>query len=298
MIDKIISITIVTSLLIIIPFVSGNYENMNFKYVNIGFDEKNSTVSITINNSDFMNIKFTKLYAGSLNSPFMGWGNLNNMKISKEYGKNDVMGNYIHIKMWKNTTIIEFFPWHKNHYALISIDFYISQKSYAKKGMKIGNNTIRFDISIDTNCPDDFIFLEQEISVQEDNKNMNIFEKHGEWKEIREMGNITEHDFSQDDLGIIGFGKENMVFEYGWLNEDSVKTLYKYTGNKFTFYFAYKNSGHIIQDPYISLPVPVFIEIEKNVVNFLMEHILSISIGLSLSLLLIAFPKFIRKIRL
>ncbi len=290
---------IASMMVAIIPFVSGNnIENMNFKYVSLEFDGKNSTISITINNSDVMKIKFTRIYMGSIESPFMGWGNLNDMKISKEYEKNNAMGNYIHIKMWKNTTIVKIFPWHKNYYALISIDFYISQKNYEKKKFEIGNNTIRFDINIDTNCPDDYIFLEQKISVQEDNKNMNIFEKHDGWKEIKKMGNITYHDFSQDDLGIIGFGKNNMVFKYGWFSENSLKTLYKYTGEKFIFYFAYENDGHIIQDPYISLPVPVFIEIEKKVVNFLMEHVLSISLGLLLSLLLVVSPRLLRRIRL
>ena len=297
-IEKILALLIIVSLAFL-PFAMGNSgEHLKFKNVSMDFDGGNSTISIVVNNTEYFKIKFTKIYVGSLEKRFLGWGNLNNMKVSTESGNNDVMGKYIHTRMWKNTTIQRISPWMKEYYALVTIDFYIAQKNYEKKDMEIKNNTIRFNVKIDTNCPDDFIFLEQRIYAQKSNKSMDVFENKKGWKEINRMDNPTYHNFSRDRNGIIGFGENNIDFRYGWIYNNYLKTLYKYTDDELVFYFEYTNTKHIIQDPYITLPVPIFVEPLKEIENFLMDHILSLSTGVILSIFLVVSPKFLRRIRL
>ncbi len=297
---------------LIIPAFTGAVEpsvhRFRYKYASVEFGGVNSTLSIIINNTQKFRICFKRIYVGTLpannNIPttiFFGSADLTDMNVKVDKGWTKEYGNYTHVRMWKNITLKSMFS--SPAYALVNIDFYITERDYYKKNVRIGNDTIRFDIHIKTNAKDSFVFLEQQISAYSGSSPMVPLEHTtgDSWIKIRKMTNPVEHYFSEDDMGVVGFGEDMANFEFMW-DYGNIQTLYKYSDDTFSIFFAFPNTQDIVQDPYIKLPVPLIPipggEVVNKTVNFIMEHAISLGIGIGIAAIIIAAPIIVRKIRL
>ncbi len=297
---------------LLIPAFTGAVEpsvhRFRYKYASVEFGGVNSTLSIIINDTQKFRICFKRIYVGTLpandNTPatiFFGSADLTDMNVDVDKGWTKEYGNYTHVKMWKNITLKSMFS--STAYALVNIDFYITERDYYKKNVHIGNDTIRFDIHIKTNAKDSFVFLEQQISAYSGSVPMVPLEHTtgDSWIKIRKMTSPVEHYFSADDMGVVGFGEDMANFELMW-DYDNIQTLYKYSDDTFSIFFAFPNTQDIVQDPYIKLPVPLIPipggEVVNKTVNFIMEHAISLGIGIGIAAIIVAAPIIVRKIRL
>ncbi len=299
---KLITLTIVMFIISAMPLTAGhgqgNYE-FKFQYAKISVDGASSSVNISLNSSEYIEIEFNKIYVGTmdlLQFPRFYYGSLKGMNVSEEYGKSESMGNYLHIKMWKETQLIRF-GWGETHRATVVIDFYVASENYTKKGVLVDKNTLRYDITITTDCPGDFIYLSHRISTGGMGEE-NVFSKHGpHWESIEKTTSKKWMNFTS--CGNMGFGKSwnNLSFLYLW-NASNVNSLYSYWDNHVDLYFVYSNTGTIVQDPYVKLPVPIFTnttEVAGKIVDYFMEHTISISIGIGAAVAIIFVPAVLRR---
>ncbi len=309
----IIALLIVASLSIMAPVTGA--QNTPGSNVHILFDGKNATVRITVNGTKYFYLEFSKLYISSTPNfiRHMGSETLKDMKVKRATGYNELMGNYTKVTMWKDFTFQS-----KMHHGNagkdvkvhIAFDFYISDKNYTKKGVNITRNMIRYDTRITTSSRNTFIFLEERMNYGEgENHRMGrVFECNKtthDWKTMKTTHEVMSHHFGKDHLGVIGFGSKNVSFRYMWEYQSNVETLYSYDGSNFALYFIFKNSnGSVIQDPYITLPVPILGNVSavvhgiEHVVNYLIDHALSLGIGLALAAVLIFSAPVLRRRRL
>lgn len=269
--------------------------------VKLIFNEKNASVNIKINNTYYFSLSFTRIYLGK--QSFKGMAKeLKNMKIKFIKAQNEKMGNYTEVLMWKNLKIREKGCFGRNNEVNVTLRFYISEKEYYKKEVKIKRNMLRYDILIYSNSSVPFFLLEEKINVN--NQSQEVYEYSDEngarWKAVRMVHEPMKHRFGNHNLGMIKFGKGNGAIKHMWEYEENVETFY-YTNSDFHLIFSFKNeNGSVIYDPYISLPVDLspnlkpIIEGER-VVNYLMDHFFSFFIGLIVAVAVIFIPYFKRR---
>ena len=275
--------------------------NFSFKYVKLEIDSEDSSLNISQSEKSYVVIHFEKIYVGSEDMVYQRnllhfWqGDLSGMNVKILNRTSVEMGRYIHIIMWKNLTLRQI--GHGPAYPLnIRFDFYAASKNYSKNGVLVSRNMLRYDVKINTDCPGDYIFLEHSIDVASPGGNENMYFMHNHnWKEMgktqaRRWMNLSDH-------AEVGFGSlQDISFSYLW-NADSVKTIYSYWGGILDMFFVYENTGQVVQDPYLNLSVPIYVPSEEvnKVVNYFMQHVYSILIGLVIAMTMVAIPVFIRR---
>ena len=274
--------------------------NFSFKYVKLGIDAEDSSLNISQSEKSYVVIHFEKIYVGSedmVNQRNLHFwqGDLSGMNVKILNRTSVGMGRYIHIIMWKNLTLRQM--GRGQAYPLdILFDFYAASKNYSKNGVLVSRNMLRYDVKINTDCPGDYIFLEHSIDVSSPGGNENMYFMHNHnWKEMgktqaRRWMNLSDH-------AEVGFGSsQDISFSYLW-NANSVKTIYSYWGGILDMFFVYENTGRVVQDPYLNLSVPIYVPSEEvnKVVNYFMQHVYSILIGLVIAMTMVAIPVFIRR---
>ena len=278
--------------------VSASKVSLNFKYVGIHFYSDNSSVRLVINNTTSITIKFEKIYAGEYIGeqvfPQSWSGDIGNMQVNKEYGKSEEMGQYVHVSMSSSTILKNMMGFRQDYAANINIDFYVSNRSYSKHGMLVDNSTLRYDLRINTQCPANFIIIQEEILFGNGDMSAFMLQDH-QWKEMKRTYSRLPLNATKK-FGEIGFGQEKMDYRFMWSTDTINSLFYTYIDGNFTLFFAYENNGSIVDDPCIKTPVPIFTpqsSLSKEfapVVNYFMEHAMSVGIGIALSLVLIAVP--------
>ncbi len=297
----------------LIPISSG--ENASESPVKIKFDNQNATVIISINGTQYFYLKFTKLYVAS--GPYFmpgyigGYKEIKEMNMKTVEGRNEEMGNYTKVTMWKSFKVESKIPFemHREIEVTLTIDFYIAEKEYMKRDILVNNSMIRYDTTIKTSSGDNYVFLEEHLIYGNDTHTSSVFEcgdgegKH--WKMMNTTEHVMKHYFGNDHLGMLGFGEQKVTFRYMWDYQEGISTLYSYDGSDFRLFFAFENrNGTIIQDPYIALPLPIsgnissIIEHPEKIISYIMDHALSFGIGLGIAMLLIFSAPIIRKRRL
>ncbi len=278
--------------------------------VSIVFDGKNAAVRISINNTSYFFLQFNKLYIfqgqSIPNLHTLKGESIKNMNVEKMKGHNDIMGNYTKVTMWKK---MDFSRGKFNHHTItISFDFYIAKKTYKKGDFLVNSSIIRYDTKIEGDLKNTHIILEEHMHYNNSkSSNSKVFEcTNGEkrWKEMNKTLQAREHRFGQDHKGIIGFGHEKISLKYMWDYQDNIKTFYRYDGsNLFLFFLFNDENGTIIQDPYIYLPVPIInsnpvVQGVQKIINYTIDHAISLGIGLTLAAAVILSAPLIRRIRL
>ena len=280
--------------------------------VSIVFDGKNATVRISINNTHYFSLQFSKIYIidGSNIPRIQGLKgeSIKNMQVEKKRGYNDVMGNYTKITMWKTMELIHTHGRYKNSKIKIAMDFYIADKAYQKGDFNVNKSTIRYDTRIDSSAKNVYILLEERMNYRNSlSSNSHVFECNhtgDHWMRMNRSLEAKEHRFGQDHKGIIGFGHDKVSFKYMWDYQDNIKTFYKYDGSQLSLYFSFKSTnGSIIQDPYIYLPVPIInsnpiVQGVQKAINYAIDHALSLGIGLLIAVAIIFSAPLIRRFRL
>ncbi len=278
--------------------------SLNFKYVSIDFYSNNASVRIVLNNTTSITIQFERIYAGESIGhgifPQTWIGEIGDMNVIKESGENDEMGKYIHVKMNTSTVLHGMMIGFRKDYTVdISLDFYVSSKGYHKKDFVVNNRTLRYDLRMKTDCPADIIILQERIKMKGENISALMPHDH-EWMKMKKTYEKLPLNFT-GKIGEVGFGKENQIdYQLIWSMEHLNSTLYTYFGGNFDIFFAYRNNGSIVDDPYIKTPVPIITSndiphVVKETINYLMEHAVSIAIGIAASSFIISIPLFRRR---
>lgn|GEM_PF-2665201 len=293
----------------VIPVFSGASESQS--PIKITFDNKNATVKISVNNTQFFLLKFTKVYVATtpyfMSTAIAGMGEIRDMNIETIQDSNREMGNFTKITMWKSFEISGKMPFHKKIEVTITIDFYIAEKEYMKKDILVNRSMIRYDTRITTSESNNFVFLEEHmIYGNVSGEPSRVFEcgDHS-WKMMNKTEHVMKHYFGSDHLGMVGFGDRNVSFRYMWNYEEGISTLYSYDGTNFKLFFGFENNnGTIIQDPYIALPLPIsgnlssIIEHPEKIISYIMDHALSFAIGLTLAVVVVFSAPLLRRRRL
>ena len=304
MIDVIKTLSFVVLIMLIASAigVSASHVSLNFKYVNIHFYSNNSSVKLVINNTTSITIKFEKIYAGEYLGeqvfPQSWSGEIESMQVNKEYGKSEEMGQYVHVSMSSSTILKNMMGFRQDYAANININFYVSNRSYSKHGMVVDNSTLRYDLRINTQCPANFIIIQEKIQFGEEYMSAFMLHDH-EWEEMKRTYSRLPLNTTKR-FGEIGFGKENIDYRFMWSTDTINSLFYTYTGRNLDLFFAYDNNGSIVDDPYIKTPVPIFTpqslpEEVGHAANYIIDHALSVGIGIAFSLVLIAIPLFKRR---
>ncbi len=280
--------------------------------VNIVFDGQNATVRISINNTHYFSLQFSKIYLVE-NSHIpriqgLRGESIKNMQVEKTRGYDSVMGNYTKITMWKTIELTHIPGRYKNSNIKITMDFYIADKAYQKGDFNVNRSTIRYDTKIESSTKNTYILLEERMNYRDlPLTSSHVFECNhtgNSWMRMNRSLDIEEHRFGHDHKGIIGFGHEKVSLEYMWDYQDSIRTFYKYDGSQLSLYFSFKNTnGSIIQDPYIYLPVPIInsnpiVQGMQNAINYAIDHALSLGIGLIIAVAIIFSAPLMKRIRL
>ena len=129
------------------------------------------------------------------------------------------------------------------------------------------------------------------------NNEMNAFmlQDH-QWKKMKETYSRLPLNVTSK-FGEIGLGQESANYYFFW-NTMSVNSLfYTYAEGNLNLFFAYNNSGTVVDDPYIRTPVPIYTVSEEisHAVNYFMEHAFSVVIGLVAAVGLVAVPLLKRR---
>ncbi len=277
--------------------------SLKFKYVNINFYGDNASIHMVLNNSKSITIQFEKIYAGTPIGhdifPQTWIGDIGKMDITKESGEDKVMGKYIHVKMETSTVLHSMIGFRKDYPIDITLDFFISSKGYHKNSFFVDNSTLRYDLRMKTECPANVIIIQERIKMNGESMGALIQSDHN-WKEMKKTYEKLPLNIT-GKIGEVGFGKEDEIdYRLMWSTEYMNSTFYTYFDGNFDIFFAYSNNGSIIDDPYIKTPVPILTpgnipEVVKETVNYLMEHALSIAIGVGISSFIIAIPRFRRR---
>ncbi len=280
--------------------------------VSIVFDGKNATVRISINNTHYFYLQFSKIYlvGGPQISKLQGLKgeSIKNMDVKKISGYSNIMGNYTKITMWKTIELTHNHGKYKNSKIKITIDFYIADKAYQKGDFNVNRSTIRYDTKIVSSVKDVYILLEEHMSYRDSlSHNSHVFEcghPNNHWTRMNRSLEAKEHRFGQDHKGMIGFGHNKVSLKYMWDYQNDIKTFYKYDGSQLSLYFSFKNTnGSIIQDPYIYLPIPItnsnpVVQGVQNVINYAIDHALSLGIGIIIAAAILFSAPLIRRFRL
>ncbi len=301
-VKRIISLVLLVLIVASAGGVSASKLSLNFKYVGIHFYSDNSSVRLVINNTTSITIKFEKIYAGEYFGKHMfpqSWiGEINGMHVNEDQGNNSEIGQYIHVRMSSSIILKNMVDSRQDYPADINIDFYVSSHPYFKQGMRIDNSTLRYDVRINTNCPANFIIIQEGIQFNRGNMSAFMLQDH-QWKEMKKTYSKLPLNTTKR-FGEIGFGSEKMDYRFMWNTNTINSLLYTYTAGNLDLFFAYENNGSIVDDPYIKTPVPIFTpesvpEEMTKAVNYLIDHALSIGIGIALSSALIALPMLKRR---
>ncbi len=279
--------------------------------VNIIFDGKNAMVGIIVNHTQQFYLKFTHLYISDNSNPThmknLRGLNIGNMNIKKNRGYNNVMGNYTQITMWKSVNIRGAHGRYGDSKITLTLNFYIAERAYKKGEFIVNRSTIRYDTKIETNIKTAYVFLEEHMQYKDAKMHgSRVFEQNSgkRWKDMERSQEVREHRFGMNRKGMIGFGKNNVSFRYMWDYDTNIKTFYKYDENQLTLFFMFQNNnGSILQDPYIYLPLPVsnsnpVVEGVVHIVNYTIEHALSLGIGILIASVIIFSVPLIKKFRL
>ncbi|NPA75654.1 MAG: hypothetical protein GXO25_06200 [Euryarchaeota archaeon] len=296
-------LSILLLFVLMIPVASASQSSQDntlaFKYVNIKMEPQVGMINLTLNNGSYFALQFRKVIVGELGTrghmPGIWSAELDNMEYAISNGTDAKMGRYVHVRMWKNVTLTS--PMHLSSYPLsLSLDFYVSSKNYTKGTVKVDRNTLRYDVHITTSCPGQYVFLEHRVIYPGSEDNVYENTGHGwnhmsDGKEQRWM-NFTDH-------AELGFGDvSKMLFKYEWYS-DSGHALYTMLGNAMDISFVYVNTGNIVQDPYVHLPVPIYVPEEvQHIVSYFMDHLYSILAGVGVAVGIIVAPALLRKRRL
>ncbi len=305
-----IMVLISISMLLIPPLAIASSPQESHPTVQLIFDNKNATLNILINRTPYFTLSFSRLYIGTGIMPGMAIHTatketLKNMEMRVIKSRNELMGNYTEVLMWKELKI--------GHGRLrgnevnITLRFYIAEKSYYKKDVKIERNMLRYDVLIHTNSPASFFYLEEKMKFK-GNQGKEVYEYSnnvpGMWKKLPKTQEIREHMFSGKHLGMIKFGNGSKGVQCLWENDQLVDTFYYYADSDFSLIFSFHNeNGSIIYDPYITLPVPIYPSLQpivggvEKAVNYLMDHILSFTLGLIIAVFIVLSAPLIRKRR-
>lgn len=288
--------------------VSGSQESAGVRII---FDNKNATLSISVNNTQHFYLKFSRIFIStnpSFSPHFMDSEKIDNMNIEKISSHNSVMGNYTKITMWKEFEMKSRFHHGNPIRVKLSLNFYIAEKTYRKNGVNITGNMIRYSTIITTTTRNAYVFLEEHMNYGEKHKNgssSRVFEcnktaKH--WKLMSPTKHVMKHRFGSDHLGMVGFGRKNVTFRYMWEYQDNINTLYSYDGSNFVLYFIFQDkNGSIVQDPYITLPEPISLNTTsivngiEHTVNYIMDHALSLGIGIILAAVIVFSAPMIKR---
>ena len=293
----------------IIPMLSEADEPQN--PIKIKFDNKNATVEISVNNTQFFLLRFTKLYVATnpyfMSTAIAGVEEIKDMEIKTTEENNEKMGNFTKITMWKSFEISSKMPIHKKIEVTLTIEFYIAEKEYVKNDILVNKSMIRYDTKITTSESNNFVFLEEHMVYGNVSGQLTkVFEcgNHA-WKMMNKTDHIMKHHFGSNHLGMLGFGDGNISFKYIWNYEEWISTLYSYDGRNFRLFFGFENkNGTIIQDPYIALPLPIsgdlgtIIEHPEKVISYILDHALSFAVGLTLAAVIIFSAPIIKRRRL
>ena len=280
--------------------------------VSIVFDGKNATVRISINNTHYFYLQFSKIYL--MENPHipllqgLKGESIKNMQIEKIRGYNEIMGNYTKVTMWKTMELTHIPGRYKNSKIKITIDFYIADKAYQKGDFNVNRSTIRYDTKIESSTKNAYILLEEHMSYKDSlYPNSHVFEcdhPGHHWIRMNRSLEAKEHRFGQDNKGIIGFGHNKVSLKYMWNYQDDIRTFYKYDGSQLSLYFSFRNTnGSIIQDPYIYLPIPIInsnpvLQGVQKIINYTIDHAISLGIGLTIAAAVILSAPLIRRNRL
>jgi len=308
------TITIVLGLLLLSATlltldVSGSQNSPDTRII---FDNKNATLSISINKTQHFYLKFTRIFISttpSFSPHFMDFERIENMNIERMSSHNSVMGNYTRITMWKEFEIKGRSHHHGNPIRVnLTLNFYLAEKTYRKNDVNITRNMIRYSTIIKTNTKNAYVFLEEHMNYGENHKNgstSRVFEcnktaRH--WKMMSPTKHVMKHRFGSDHMGMIGFGRNNVTFRYMWEYGDNINTLYSYDGSNFILYFIFQDkNGTIVQDPYITLPEPISLNTTsivngiRHTVNYIMDHALSLGIGIILAVVIVLSAPLLKR---
>jgi len=293
--------------------------------VRIVFDNYNASLRIYINESEYFNLTFRKVYvtknpyAGEMSgvgNVMVGEGFIGSMNITEESGWNEKMGNYTKVTMWKNVKIknkVDFpFVGPKEINANVTINFYMSEKNYTKGGIRVGRNTIRYDTIIRTGTKGDFVIIEESMSgkdlisgapgeVYEFNPQNITLQQY--WDRMNMTDDVVKHKFGSGNMGMLKFKIRRSNITYSW-EYDNKTTFYSYNGESFHLFYAFQNeNGTVIQDPYITLPTPIMgnpntiVEGVEDVVNYIMDHAISLGLGIIVATVIILTGPAIRRLR-
>ncbi len=308
-------------LLAAVPQVQG--ESTPEPRIKIVFDNLNASLRIYINESEYFNLTFEKVYItknpymGDVSNIIMGEGKIGSMNMSQENGWNSKMGNYTKVTMWKEVIVKNKmdipFMGPREVRANVTINFYIAEKNYTKGGIQVGRNTIRYNTIIRTETEDDFILVEERMSSLDLTTGVpgEVYEfDNGEvavsdcWDRMNMTDDVVKHRFGSGGMGMLKFSIRRANITYSWEYDDNLTTLYSYDGNHFHLYYAFKNhNGTVVQDPYITLPEPIMgnpntiVEGVEDVVNYLMDHAISLAIGIVAAVVLVLSAPAARRFR-
>jgi len=279
--------------------------------VSIVFDGKNATVRISINNTNYFTLQFSKIYmveGSHISMRGLKGENIENMQVEKTKGYSELMGNYTKITMWKTMDLMHTHGRYKNSKIKLTIDFYIADKAYKKGDFYVNKSTIRYDTRIEGYAKNAYIILEERMNYRDSSsKSTPAFECNhtgNKWMKINRSLEAKEHRFGEDHKGIIGFGHNKVSLKYMWDYQNNIRTFYKYDGSQLSLYFSFKNTnGSIIQDPYIYLPIPIInstpiVHGVQRIINYTIDHALSLGIGIIIAAAVLISAPLIRRFRL
>ncbi len=291
--------------------------------VRIIFDNQNSSLRIYLNSSEYFNLTFRKIYIATnpyemgddfdVDNFFMGSAEIGSMNMSSKEGWSREMGNYTRVVMWKSLNVknrndIPFME-PKNVKVNITVEFFMAEKSYTKDGIVIGRNTIRFSTKISTDSRGNFIFLEESMGALNLTTGApgEVFEmgwNHGvHWNRMNMTDGFVKHQFGGNNLGALKFRISRSNITYSWGSRYVRSTLYSYNGESFHLLYGFQNeNGTILQDPYITLPVPIMgnpntvVEGVENAVNYLIDHAISFGMGIAAAVIIVLTGPLARRL--
>ncbi len=302
--ETILLVVLFVSSSFVIPFSHAHGEipgaTVNFGRVKLHFLPSGNGFNITINDTQYVEIYFERIFLGDLsfhNFHRFWYSNLQSMNYSYGYSSSKVMGKYFYIHMWKNGTLKRIGLGEEYSFKLM-INFYVANKNYTKNGVAIGRNTLRYDVKIYTDCPAKYVYLEHTLHSNLLKKAWTYSSHSGHWHGLLRTSKMMWLNHTHKMRMAFGDYEGSRHVEYMWIG-DHVKALYTYSDEHVNIFFVYNNTGLIVQDPYISLPYPILPNgTAEKLVNYFAEHVESIAMGTLIAGAIILAPALLRRRKL
>lgn len=292
---KAVIVLIVAFAILTTSVVQGSAVEQRFHRAKILVNPENSTLRISVNSNLNIYLRFDKIYYEINHFRRFGIynGDLQGMKVQRWVNTSANMGKFVHLRMWKNVTL-RFLNQKTGHYANVIFDLYIASRNYTKGNFNITRNMVRYDIHITSDLKSGRVFLVHKMYVHAHSKMRPFLRRGKEWRLI----NGRDRWYNTSSIGAVGFGESNRTIKLSYIwSGRGVSAIYGFHSNYAKIVLVFRNNGSIVRDPYVKLPVPLFLENETSkVVNYLFEHVYSLGLGMGVAMGIIAAPFIFRKL--